>query len=109
MRDPAYHHPPTTWPDHASAWTVGSDHYVQWADHRGWTRDENGPVTRESARGLMEWHWDQAGGRWCGGFVSFTPGNHTLICAEPLHIEPSVLCNRCPEHGWIREGRWIAA
>jgi hypothetical protein len=109
VSSPGRNEPPNTWPDHETAQMIDADHYIMWADHRGWTRDENGLVTAESARGVMEWHWDRTNRRWCGGLVSFEPGNHRLISTNPLHIEPSLLCNQCPEHGWIRGGRWSPA
>jgi hypothetical protein len=32
-----------------------------------------------------------------------------LVSREPLHIEPSVLCRACGDHGWIRDGKWVEA
>lgn len=32
-----------------------------------------------------------------------------LVSREPLHVEPSVLCRACNDHGWIRNGRWEVA
>lgn len=29
-----------------------------------------------------------------------------LLSLDPLHIEPSVLCRSCGNHGFIRNGRW---
>jgi hypothetical protein len=28
---------------------------------------------------------------------------------EPLTVSPSLLCLRCGDHGFIREGRWVPA
>lgn len=28
---------------------------------------------------------------------------------EPLTLAPSLLCRRCGNHGFIREGRWVPA
>lgn len=28
---------------------------------------------------------------------------------EPLTLSPSLLCRRCGDHGFIREGRWVKA
>jgi hypothetical protein len=33
----------------------------------------------------------------------------TLHSLDPLHIEPSVLCRACGDHGFIRDGRWVRA
>lgn len=29
--------------------------------------------------------------------------------AEPLTVSPSILCGSCKTHGFIRDGKWIAA
>lgn len=36
-------------------------------------------------------------------------GGWTLHATEPLHVEPSILCRACGDHGFIREGRWQRA
>lgn len=28
---------------------------------------------------------------------------------DPLTVSPSLLCRRCGDHGFIREGRWVRA
>lgn len=33
----------------------------------------------------------------------------TLVSLEPLHLEPSLLCRICGDHGWVRDGRWVPA
>lgn len=30
-------------------------------------------------------------------------------CWEPLTISPSLLCLRCGDHGYIRQGKWVKA
>lgn len=32
-----------------------------------------------------------------------------VVSMEPLHLEPSLLCMNCGDHGFIREGKWVAA
>ena len=32
-----------------------------------------------------------------------------LVSLEPLTVEPSVLCMRCGDHGYITDGRWVPA
>lgn len=32
-----------------------------------------------------------------------------LVSLEPLHVEPSLLCRACGDHGFIRDGRWVVA
>lgn len=41
---------------------------------------------------------------WLSGHITWQ-----LISREPLHIEPSVLCRACNDHGFIRGGRWMPA
>ena len=33
----------------------------------------------------------------------------TLVSAEPLHLEPSLLCGACGHHGFVRAGQWVPA
>lgn len=32
-----------------------------------------------------------------------------VVSLDPLHVEPSVLCKTCGDHGFIRDGRWQPA
>lgn len=51
----------------------------------------------------------------CAGAVNFdvpantdrSPGRAVwqLLSADPLHVEPSILCS-CGRHGFVRGGRW---
>lgn len=43
----------------------------------------------------MEWH--PAAPKW------------TLVSEQPLHLEPSLLCRICGDHGFIRNGKWEKA
>lgn len=36
-----------------------------------------------------------------------TGGFHRLVSANPLTIEPSILCPVCQDHGFIKEDKWI--
>lgn len=63
--------------------------------------------------GITEWHKDPQG-QLCGGWVPFDVPDlddfyrqraWRVVSLEPLHIEPSLLCN-CGHHGFIRNGRW---
>lgn len=77
--------------------------------------------------GLMFWHTDRLGNL-CQNSLSFAnvaslePGRtiqsagHTLEQLDPLHVEASILCKAiaadgqsCDGHGWVRDGRWVAA
>lgn len=61
---------------------------------------------------IWHWHWDvqHQVWRWQGAGL----GLHTLVSADPLHLEPSIGCDLtsgvpdgCPAHGFIRNGEWI--
>lgn len=56
----------------------------------------------DCATKLRGWSWlGRSGGRHSG---------HRIESADPIHIEPSILCpSGCGDHGFVREGRWIAA
>lgn len=43
------------------------------------------------------------------GTIDVATPIHTLMAEEPLHIEPSILCLDCGEHGFIRNGEWVSA
>lgn len=58
--------------------------------------------------GVLVWHWclrNVEGPRWMAAGVR----NHTLVAADPLHLEPSLLWDCCGKHGYIRAGRWESA
>lgn len=64
---------------------------------------------------ITEWHKDKDGYA-CGGWVPmnvpeldsfYSPKAWTVVSLEPLHIEPSLLCS-CGNHGFIRNGQWVA-
>ena len=49
---------------------------------------------------------------WCVGSISTNPTvepHWELISEDPLHVEPSLQCRSCPNHGFIRGGRWVPA
>lgn len=33
----------------------------------------------------------------------------TVESWEPLTLSPSIQCQACPHHGWIRDGQWVPA
>jgi hypothetical protein len=68
--------------------------------------------------GLIETHEGTDGKECPGGLVHFDvehnahiPEGHrwTVESWEPLTISPSLLCNICQHHGFIRHGRWVVA
>lgn len=76
-------------------------------------------ATRDGERvGLLESHPGPDGAE-CSGYVTFDlpktrevdpdgPFWH-VESWEPLTISPSVLCRRCGNHGFIRDGKWVRA
>lgn len=68
--------------------------------------------------GILDWHRDQAGVL-CTGSVLFDndaarrlrPSGPfwQVVSRDPLTLHPSLLCRTCGHHGWIRDGRWVAA
>lgn len=65
--------------------------------------------------GIHEWHKEKD--EWTAGFIAFTgrtqpewwlPTSPTweVINEEPLTLSPSLMCQNCGHHGFIRNGRW---
>ncbi|MBS2962597.1 hypothetical protein KGA66_06030 [Actinocrinis puniceicyclus] len=103
---PGKDEPPNTWPGNDSVFSIGPDEYAVWETERGTGK----------RIGLHTWHWDQANGHWCGGWLGFTNveghpprSKHELVREDPLTVAPSLLCSRCQHHGWIRDGQWVPA
>lgn len=51
---------------------------------------------------------------WTGKLIGGGDPRHRLVSGGPgdegnLTIEPSLLCRTCGHHGFIRDGRWVAA
>lgn len=63
----------------------------------------------------LTWHHarpDNGAACGTGGWVGFIPNDPygwDLVQREPLTVSPSLLCNVCGAHGWIRNGRWEQA
>lgn len=58
--------------------------------------------------GLDYWHACH-GKRRVGWIPLNSPKGWTLEKREPLTISPSLLCQVCGHHGFIREGKWVPA
>lgn len=65
---------------------------------------------------IHEWHRED--GEYAAGFVAFTGRVHPdwftgptwdVIAEDPLTLHPSLACNTCGHHGWIRDGKWVPA
>ncbi len=105
-------------PDYAE--DIGDDHSITWF---GWYPDRDlNPQYANAAdipnMGVVVYH-HRPGGEWCSGAIHFDrPEIRELIgdrpvwqvmSMNPLHVEPSVLCKLCGDHGYIRDGRWVPA
>lgn len=78
------------------------------------------PTGKDRILAIEDIHFSDGRKRVCGGYVTtgddelcaafdIKPSGHRLISLDPLHIEASLACTRCPSHGFIRDGRWIDA
>jgi hypothetical protein len=72
------------------------------------------PVTahdRDEVVAINEFH--RAGDGWCYGFVAFRSYSPEhgwdVLSMDPLTLSPSLLCRACGNHGFIRDGVWVAA
>jgi hypothetical protein len=83
-----YRDPPGRW---GAATNAGGDVYFRLDVE---ARDVRGSV--------LVWHWCPALGLWRAASV----GEHTLVSARPLHLEPSLLWSCCDKHGFLRDDRW---
>lgn len=91
--------------DHWPEWfkkdvELDENHILQWTYIEG---------EKEPAGCLFAHH--KPGGGWCIGGFQWKPRQPgplwELHSLEPLHVEPSILCHTCGEHGFIRDGKWI--
>lgn len=95
--------PPSDWPglEMVGMTRLTDDIYYGWLSH------ETTPTF---------WHWCKAleavppelkvhEGCWVAAGTSA----HSLVCREPLHLEPSLLWRCCGVHGFVRGGAWIPA
>jgi hypothetical protein len=97
-----------------------------WVHFMGWRPDRSIPSNAErfAAHPDVE-RWGasvphlKADGTLCQGFVTFDgpvqravhPGaaKWTVESMDPLTLSPSLLCNACKDHGFIRQGKWVRA
>jgi hypothetical protein len=91
--------------------------FTAWAPDRELNPQHDG-VPDVDRFGLLYRHAAPDGSE-CGGSVTFdsetarkiapkTP-KWTVESWEPLTLSPSLLCNGCGHHGWIKNGRWVEA
>ncbi len=97
---------------------LGWDHWMKffgWHPDRGLNPQYNGIPDVEKA-GVFVWH-RKPDGSWCASAIHFdtlptevqTGPRWHLVQADPLSCTPSLLCRRCGDHGWIRDGKWVKA
>jgi hypothetical protein len=58
---------------------------------------------------IHEWH--KEGDFYGAGFIPFTgrmraPVSWEVLSEDPLTLSPSLACQQCGHHGFIRNGRW---
>lgn len=66
------------------------------------------PSHLEDAPNPVFWHWcrkTSAGPRWLGMRTPL----HEVENTDPWTLTPSLLCDLCGLHGFIRDGKWIRA
>ncbi|WP_314411352.1 hypothetical protein [Streptomyces sp. DSM 40484] len=94
--------PPSDWPglELAGLTRLTDDIYYGWLDR------EANPMFWHRCAALADIAEERTvHGRW----VAAGTGAHTLVCREPLHLEPSLLWKCCGLHGWVRDGHWAGA
>ena len=101
---------------------IGSGHYLRFTEFHGKRLGAIvfHPVGPKPPAGRSQWQID---GGMCGGSIFFAGAgadeynSHSalspsptwqVLSEEPLTLSPSVLCD-CGDHGWIRDGKWVAA
>lgn len=93
---------------------LGDDnHRWSWLVHAATSRDElpEGVANYVPTTKDILWLHRCQEGKWTTSWIDITSGErHRLIADDPLHIEPSILCPvGCGDHGFVRDGRWVAA
>lgn len=101
--------------DVPNLWPIGSDHFLSRVDHKC------GGAESLTSYGFIVMHI-RPDGAWCEGALKTclacvetradgtTAPTWTTESADPLTLSPSILCTAegCGDHGYIREGRWVA-
>lgn len=95
---------------------IGHEHWIR---RTVWTPPDkrtNPPYVEDDdptePYGVIVVHRRPDDGKLCAGGVPWAEGvspRWTLVSEEPLHVEPSVLCLLCGDHGFIRGGTWHPA
>lgn len=101
---------------------LGDSHslaFVGWNPDRALNPQYDGLPDVEKWGAIIYHRTDKTETGWCAGGVTFDgevqrkvvpdKGRWRVVSWEPLHIEPSVLCRGCGDHGFIRAGKWVRA
>ncbi len=88
---------------------LGDNHYISWLS------DSDG-----NKIGFLEWHDCKRDDQFLtAGTVMFDipeaqayqsgQARWQLYSLDPIHVEPSIACRSCSNHGFIRNGKWVNA
>lgn len=98
---------PPYFQERAGVVKTGEEHYITWMT------DDNG-----TRIGFLEWHDCTAVNSdylTAGSVIFDIPeawayrpegAKWQVHSLDPLHVEPSILCRNCGNHGFIRNGKW---
>lgn len=97
---------------------LGHDHWLRWLFWSS-TAPEFAHIPPTDRFGAIILHRNPATGERCMGGVRFPSETQRAVDPrsatwdvsswEPLTISPSVLCRRCGDHGFVRDGEWVTA
>ncbi|WP_069773036.1 hypothetical protein [Streptomyces sp. LUP30] len=99
---------------------LGHDHrlqFLRWAPDRDLNPQVSDVPDVERYAAVIE-HLTPEGDRCAGGVTFDSPTARKIEPGKamwsveswaPLTLSPSVLCLRCGDHGFVRDGRWVVA
>lgn len=92
---------------------LGDDnHRWSWLVKAATSREDLPPAVANYVPTTRDILWlHRCKGKPSAGWIDLTSGTkHRLLGEDPLHIEPSIGCPvGCGDHGFVRDGRWVAA
>lgn len=75
---------------------LGGRHYLIPSGLDGYLWHHDGPLPE-----CRSWGWF--------GAIDGKDSGHRIASHDPLTVEGSLIHNECGDHGFIRDGRWVAA
>jgi hypothetical protein len=103
-----------------SSHDIGHNHYfrfLSWKPDRDLNPQYDGIPDIDKCGGII--HHKSNDGTWCASAIHFDTEDVRKVFKpdhlwkveswEPLTLSPSLLCRRCGDHGFIRDGKWIPA